>query len=100
MEKETGTIDYDKVEAIALEIKPKMLICGASSYVRDWDFKRFRAIADKVGAILLADISHPAGLIAKGILNDPLPYCHIVTLHHAQNVKRPTWRYYHDGKRF
>ena len=100
MEKETGTIDYDKVEAIALEIKPKMLICGASSYVRDWDFKRFRAIADKVGAILLADISHPAGLIAKGILNDPLPYCHIVTSTTHKTLRGPRGGIIMMGKDF
>ena len=89
VEKETGTIDYDKVEAKAIEVQPKMLICGASSYVRDWDFQRFRAIADKVGAILLADISHPAGLIAKGILNDPLPHCHIVTSTTHKTLRGP-----------
>ena len=100
VEKETGTIDYDKVEAIALEIKPKMLICGASSYVRDWDFKRFRAIADKVGAILLADISHPAGLIAKGILNDPLPYCHIVTSTTHKTLRGPRGGIIMMGKDF
>ncbi|MBL4708355.1 MAG: serine hydroxymethyltransferase [Flavobacteriales bacterium] len=89
VEKETGTIDYDKVEAKAIEVQPKMIICGASSYVRDWDFIRFRAIADKVGAILLADISHPAGLIAKGILNDPLPHCHIVTTTTHKTLRGP-----------
>ncbi|MFO0007280.1 MAG: DegT/DnrJ/EryC1/StrS family aminotransferase, partial [bacterium] len=79
VEKETGLIDWDKVEATAKKEKPKMIICGASAYSRDWDYARLRAIADKHKALLLADISHPAGLIAKGLLNDPLEHCHIVT---------------------
>lgn len=79
VEKETGLINWDKVEATALQEKPKLIICGASAYSRDWDYERLRNIADKVGALLLADISHPAGLIAKGLLNDPFDHCHIVT---------------------
>jgi glycine hydroxymethyltransferase len=79
VEKETGLINWDKVEATALQEKPKLIICGASAYSRDWDYERLRNIADKIGAILLADISHPAGLIAKGLLNDPFDHCHIVT---------------------
>jgi glycine hydroxymethyltransferase len=79
VEKETGLINWDKVEETALKEKPKLLICGASAYSRDWDYERLRNIADKIGAILLADISHPAGLIAKGLLNDPFDHCHIVT---------------------
>lgn len=79
VEEETGVIDYDKVEATALEVNPKLLICGASAYSRDWDYERLRAIADQIGALLLADISHPSGLIARGLLNDPLDFCHIVT---------------------
>ena len=79
VEKETGLINWDNVEEIALKEKPKMIICGASAYSRDWDYARLRHIADKVGAILLADISHPAGLIAKGLLADPFDHCHIVT---------------------
>lgn len=79
VEAETGTIDYDKVAETARKEKPKLMICGASAYSRDWDYKRFREIADEVGALLLADISHPAGLIAKGLLNDPLAHCHIIT---------------------
>ncbi|UBM60616.1 serine hydroxymethyltransferase [Marinilongibacter aquaticus] len=79
VEKETGMIDWDKVEQKALAEKPKLIICGASAYSRDWDYARLRNIADQVGAILLADISHPAGLIAKGLLNDPFDHCHIVT---------------------
>lgn len=79
VEKETGLIDWDKVESKALAEKPQLIICGASAYSRDWDYERLRAIADKVGAFLLADISHPSGLIAKKVLNDPLEHCHIVT---------------------
>ncbi len=79
VEKETGLINYDKVEATAKAEKPKLMICGASAYSRDWDYARLRAIADSIGALLLADISHPAGLIAKGFLNDPIKHCHIVT---------------------
>jgi glycine hydroxymethyltransferase len=79
VEQETGVINYDVVEETAKREKPKMLICGASAYSRDWDYARLRTIADEVGAILLADVSHPAGLIAKGLLNDPLAHAHIVT---------------------
>ena len=79
VERETGIINYDVVEETAKRERPKMLICGASAYSRDWDYARLRAIADEIGAILLADVSHPAGLIAKGLLNDPLAYAHIVT---------------------
>src|SRR5690554_1739005 len=89
VEKETGKIDYDKVEKKAKEVKPKMLICGASSYARDWDYKRLREIADQVDAILLADIAHPAGLIAKGILNDPIPHCHIITSTTHKTLRGP-----------
>lgn len=89
VEQETGQVDYDKVEAKALEVKPKMIICGASAYSRDWDYARFRAIADKVGAILLGDVSHPAGMIAKGLLNDPLPHCHIVTTTTHKTLRGP-----------
>ncbi|HLK98132.1 MAG TPA: serine hydroxymethyltransferase [Hymenobacter sp.] len=79
VERETGVINYDVVEETAKRERPKMLICGASAYSRDWDYRRLRAIADEVGALLLADVSHPAGLIAKGLLNDPLDHAHIVT---------------------
>lgn len=89
VEKETGRVDMDKVEAVALEEKPKLIICGASAYSRDWDYARFREIADKVGAILMADISHPAGLIAKGILNDPVEYCHILTTTTHKTLRGP-----------
>lgn len=89
VEKETGLIDWDKVEATALKEKPKLLICGASAYSRDWDYKRLRAIADQIGALLLADISHPSGLIATGLLNDPLEYCHIVTTTTHKTLRGP-----------
>ncbi len=89
VEKETGRIDYDKVESKAKKEKPKMLICGASSYSRDWNYERLRSIADSVNALLLADISHPSGLIAKGILNDPLPHCHIVTSTTHKTLRGP-----------
>lgn len=89
VEEETGMIDYDKVEAKALEVKPKLLICGASAYSRDWDYERLRDIADQVGAILLADISHPSGLIARGLLNDPLEFCHVVTTTTHKTLRGP-----------
>jgi glycine hydroxymethyltransferase len=89
VERETGTINYDKVEEIAIKEQPKLIICGASSYSRDWDYARLRKIADAVGALLLADISHPAGLIATGILNDPLPHCHIVTTTTHKTLRGP-----------
>ena len=79
VERETGVINYDVVEETAKRERPKLLICGASAYSRDWDYARLRAIADEIGALLLADVSHPAGLIAKGLLNDPLAHAHIVT---------------------
>lgn len=89
VEADTGRIDMDKVEAKAIEVKPKLIICGASAYSRDWDYARFRSIADKVGAILLADIAHPAGLIAAGMLNDPIPHCHIVTSTTHKTLRGP-----------
>ncbi len=89
VDKESGLIDYDQLEKVAREKKPKMIICGASAYSRDWDYERFRAIADEVGAILLADISHPSGLIARGFLNDPLEYCHIVTTTTHKTLRGP-----------
>lgn len=89
VKKETGLIDYEHVAEMAEKEKPKLIIAGASAYSRDMDFKRFRDITDGVGAILLADISHPAGLIAKGILNDPLPHCHIVTTTTHKTLRGP-----------
>lgn len=89
VEEETGLIDYDKVEAKAKEVKPKLIICGASAYSRDWDYERLREIADEVDALLLADVSHPAGLIARGLLNDPLDFCHIVTTTTHKTLRGP-----------
>ncbi|MFM7016412.1 MAG: serine hydroxymethyltransferase [Bacteroidota bacterium] len=89
VEKETGMINYDKVEKTAKKELPKLIICGASAYSRDWDYARLRKIADKVGALLLGDISHPSGLIAKGILNDPIPYCHVVTTTTHKTLRGP-----------
>jgi glycine hydroxymethyltransferase len=89
VEKETGRIDMSRVAAIAKEVKPKLLICGASAYSRDWDFKSFREIADSVGAFLLADIAHPAGLIATGLLNNPIPHCHFVTSTTHKTLRGP-----------
>ncbi len=89
VKEETGTIDYDMLEEVALREKPKMIVCGASAYSRDWDYKRFREVADEVGAILLADVSHPAGLIARGLLSDPLEYCHIITTTTHKTLRGP-----------
>ncbi len=89
VEKDSGVIDMDKVHATAKEHQPKMIICGASAYSRDWDYERFRAIADEVGAILLCDMAHPAGLIAKGLLDDPLQHCHIVTTTTHKTLRGP-----------
>ncbi|MGB1450709.1 MAG: serine hydroxymethyltransferase, partial [Marinirhabdus sp.] len=85
----TGRLDYDKIEMIALREKPKMIIAGASAYSREIDYKRFREIADRTGAILMADIAHPAGLIAKGVLSDPLPHCHVVTTTTHKTLRGP-----------
>ncbi len=89
VEQETGMINYDKMEEVALREKPKLIIAGASAYSRDWDFARMRYIADQIGAILMADIAHPAGLIAKGVLNNPVPYCHIITTTTHKTLRGP-----------
>ncbi|MCI9845667.1 serine hydroxymethyltransferase [Flavobacterium pectinovorum] len=89
VDKETGRLDYDKILEIATKEQPKLIIAGASAYSRDMDFARFREIADSVGAILFADISHPAGLIAKGLLNDPIPHCHIVSTTTHKTLRGP-----------
>jgi len=89
VERETGLIDYDKLEQIALLEKPKLIICGASAYSRDWDYARLRMVADKVGALLMADISHPAGLIAAKLLNNPIPHCHIITTTTHKTLRGP-----------
>lgn len=100
VEKETGMIDMDKVEAKALEVQPKLIICGASAYSREWDYARFRQIADKVGALLLADIAHPAGLVAAGLLDNPLPHCHIVTTTTHKTLRGPRGGLIMMGKNF
>ena len=100
VEKETGVLNYDKIQDIATKEQPKLIIAGASAYSRDIDFERFRVIADSVGAILLADISHPSGLIAKGILNDPLPHCHIVTTTTHKTLRGPRGGLIMMGKDF
>ena len=100
VDKATGLIDMDVVEEIATREQPKMIIAGASAYSREFDYKRFREIADKVGALLLADISHPAGLIAKGIISDPIPYCHIVTTTTHKTLRGPRGGMIMMGKDF
>lgn len=87
--RETGRIDYDHVRETAQKEKPQLIICGASAYSRDIDYARFREIADEVGALLLADVSHPAGLIAKGVMNDPIPHCHVVTTTTHKTLRGP-----------
>lgn len=89
VDQETGIIDYDAMEETALKEKPKLIITGASAYSRDWDYERFRSIADEVGALLMADISHPAGLIARGLLNDPLEHCHLITTTTHKTLRGP-----------
>lgn len=100
VEPETGRIDMDKVAAKAEAIRPKLIICGASAYSREWDYKRFREIADQAGALLLADIAHPAGLIAAGILDNPLPHCHIVTSTTHKTLRGPRGGIIMMGKNF
>ncbi len=89
VKEDTGTVDYDEMEMLAKKEKPKLIIAGASAYSRDWDYERMRAIADEVGALLMADIAHPAGIIAKGLLNDPIEYCHIVTTTTHKTLRGP-----------
>jgi glycine hydroxymethyltransferase len=100
VEQDTGLIDMDKVEAKALEVKPKLIICGASAYSRDWDYQRFREIADKVGALLMADIAHPAGLIAAGELRSPVEHCHIITSTTHKTLRGPRGGIIMMGKNF
>ncbi|HRJ30771.1 MAG TPA: serine hydroxymethyltransferase [Cyclobacteriaceae bacterium] len=100
VEEATGKIDFDKVIEIAKREKPKMIICGASAYSRDWDYKKLREAADVVGALLLADIAHPAGLIARGLLNDPMEYCHIVTTTTHKTLRGPRGGLIMVGKNF
>lgn len=100
VEEKTGTIDFDKVIETARREKPKLIICGASAYSRDWDYKKLREAADAVGALLMADISHPAGLIARGLLNDPMEYCHIVTTTTHKTLRGPRGGLIMVGKNF
>jgi glycine hydroxymethyltransferase len=100
VEPETGQFNYDKIQEIATKEQPKMIIAGASAYCRDMDFARFRQIADSVGALLLADISHPAGMIAKGLMNDPIPHCHIVTTTTHKTLRGPRGGMIMMGKDF
>ncbi len=89
VDKKTGVLDYDEIESIAKKVNPKMIIAGASAYSRDIDFKRFRSIADKVGSFLLADISHPSGMIAARLLNNPVPHCHVITTTTHKTLRGP-----------
>ena len=100
VEKESGILDYNKLEEIAIKEKPKLIICGASAYSQDWNYKRFREISDTVGALLLADIAHPAGLIAAGLLNDPSKYCHILTTTTHKTLRGPRGGMIMMGKDF
>ncbi|MFZ4707086.1 MAG: serine hydroxymethyltransferase [Bacteroidales bacterium] len=100
VEEATGMINYDKMEETALAERPKLIIAGASAYSRDWDYKRMRAIADKIGAILMADIAHPAGLIARGLLNDPVPHCHVITTTTHKTLRGPRGGMIFMGKDF
>ncbi|MAO72231.1 MAG: serine hydroxymethyltransferase [Flavobacteriales bacterium] len=100
VEENTGKVDYNKIEETALIEQPKLIICGASAYSQDWDYKRFREIADKVGALLLADISHPAGLIAAKLLNNPAPHCHILTTTTHKTLRGPRGGMIMMGKDF
>jgi len=89
VDKETGLIDYDSLEETARKEQPKLIIAGASAYSRDWDYERFRSVADEVGALLMADVAHPAGLIARGLLNDPLDHCHLITTTTHKTLRGP-----------
>ena len=100
VEEDSGLVDYNKIEETAIVEKPKLIICGASAYSQDWDYKKFREIADKVGAILMADIAHPAGLIAAGLLSNPAPYCHILTTTTHKTLRGPRGGMIMMGKDF
>tara|TARA_B100000214_G_scaffold148781_2_gene106405 strand:+ start:1332 stop:2603 length:1272 start_codon:yes stop_codon:yes gene_type:complete len=100
VEESTGKIDYNKLEEIAILEKPQLIICGASAYSQDWDYKKFRLIADKVGSLLLADIAHPAGLIASKLLNNPVPHCHIITTTTHKTLRGPRGGMIMMGKDF
>ncbi|MGJ1205243.1 serine hydroxymethyltransferase [Sphingobacterium lactis] len=100
VKEDTGLIDYETLEETARKEKPKVIICGASAYSRDWDYARIRKVADEIGALVVADISHPAGLIARGLLNDPLPHCHIVTTTTHKTLRGPRGGMIMVGKDF
>lgn len=100
VDRESGLIDYKKLEEVALKEKPKLIICGASAYSRDWDYKFIREVADQIGALVMADIAHPAGLIARGLLNDPLPHCHVVTTTTHKTLRGPRGGMIMIGKDF
>ena len=100
VKEEDGQIDYDQMEKVAISEKPKMIICGASAYSRDWDYARIREIADKINALVLADISHPSGLIATGLLNSPMEHCHIVTTTTHKTLRGPRGGVIMLGKNF
>jgi len=100
VDKETGLIDYKQLEEVALQEKPKVIICGASAYSRDWDYAFIRRVADEIGALVVADISHPAGLIARGLLSDPLPHCHVVTTTTHKTLRGPRGGLIMVGKDF
>jgi glycine hydroxymethyltransferase len=100
VEESTGKINYDTLRATAIAEKPKLIICGASAYSRDWDYETLRKVADEVGALLMADISHPSGLIARGLLNDPMPHCHIVTTTTHKTLRGPRGGMIMIGKDF
>jgi len=100
VEEETGKVDYDKIEKTSIKEQPQLIICGASAYSQDWDYKKFREIADKVGSLLMADISHPAGLIAARLLNDPAPHCHILTTTTHKTLRGPRGGMIMMGKDF
>jgi len=100
VDKETGRVDYNALVETANKEKPKLIICGASAYSRDWDYKKLREVADSVGALLMADIAHPAGLIAKKLLNDPIQYCHIVTTTTHKTLRGPRGGMIMMGKDF
>ncbi|VTP90201.1 Pyridoxal-phosphate-dependent serine hydroxymethyltransferase [Sphingobacterium daejeonense] len=100
VKEDTGLIDYEQLEETARREKPKVIIVGASAYSRDWDYARIRKVADEIGALVVADISHPAGLIARGLLNDPLPHCHIVTTTTHKTLRGPRGGMIMVGKDF
>lgn len=100
VKQDTGLIDYEKLEEIALAERPKLIICGASAYSREWDYAFIRKVADQIGALVLADISHPAGMIARGLLNNPLPHCHIVTTTTHKTLRGPRGGMIMMGKDF